>query len=319
MVELVDAYKANKGFGTSISRLMGKGGDALSDQDRHSIKTVIASAYDYSAAQPQEFWNWGLWSDELHRELVALIPNYASLESGGCSEQMYYYVLKQLGRHTAPKKPREILEIGCGSGPGLNFLSRIESQSRFVGVDISARMIDRAIVRYSRPGKLEYRHGDAESLPFPDNAFDAVINIESSHNYPNLGRFFDEVARVLRPGGYLSLIDIYTDERMRIMQRCIAEGHGLNWLGETDASELVKASIQRRMRPGSEFAASLDRNLPVYFRPIGKPLVKIMFGKFFASDEATRARMMRYMGLTAGLRIVTEMNTYRHFLAQKPA
>ena len=52
-------------------------------------------------------------------------------------------------------------------------------------------------------------HVDSEDLPFPDDSFDAVINIESSHTYPNFSRFLAEVARVLRPGGHF----LYTDVR----------------------------------------------------------------------------------------------------------
>lgn len=44
--------------------------------------------------------------------------------------------------------------------------------------------------------------GDAESLPFPEQPFDAVINIDSAYHYPHHPRFLAEVARVLRPGGH---------------------------------------------------------------------------------------------------------------------
>ena len=54
-------------------------------------------------------------------------------------------------------------------------------------------------------------HGDAESLPFADESFDAVINVEASHAYPRLSRFLAEVVRVLRPGGHF----LYADFRGR--------------------------------------------------------------------------------------------------------
>jgi ubiquinone/menaquinone biosynthesis C-methylase UbiE len=43
--------------------------------------------------------------------------------------------------------------------------------------------------------------GDAQNLPFPDQSFDAVINVEASHIYPEFERFVGEVARVLPPEG----------------------------------------------------------------------------------------------------------------------
>ena len=47
-------------------------------------------------------------------------------------------------------------------------------------------------------------HGDAQSLPFADESFDAVINVEASHGYSNFPRFLAEVVRVLRPGDVFS-------------------------------------------------------------------------------------------------------------------
>ena len=50
-------------------------------------------------------------------------------------------------------------------------------------------------------------HGDAENLPFPDESFDAVLNVEASHAYPHFDRFIAEMARVLRPGGHFLYVD----------------------------------------------------------------------------------------------------------------
>ena len=49
--------------------------------------------------------------------------------------------------------------------------------------------------------------GNAESLPFPDESFDAVINVEASHAYPHFDRFLPELTRVLRPRGHFLYAD----------------------------------------------------------------------------------------------------------------
>ena len=67
--------------------------------------------------------------------------------------------------------------------------------------------------RHNVPG-LDFVQGDAENLPFPDQSFDAVINIESSHCYPRFPRFLAEVARVLRPGGHFLYADLRADVRI---------------------------------------------------------------------------------------------------------
>jgi ubiquinone/menaquinone biosynthesis C-methylase UbiE len=55
---------------------------------------------------------------------------------------------------------------------------------------------------------MDFVHGDAQSLPFADESFDVVINIEASHGYPDFPRFLAEVARVLRPGGRFLYADV---------------------------------------------------------------------------------------------------------------
>ena len=52
---------------------------------------------------------------------------------------------------------------------------------------------------------LTFVHGDAQKLPFPDSTFDAVINVEASHCYPDFPCFLSEVARALRPAAIFSM------------------------------------------------------------------------------------------------------------------
>ena len=80
----------------------------------------------------------------------------------------------------------------------------------YTGLDFNADGIAFCQKRHQLPG-LDFVHGDAENLPFPDQSFDAVINVEASHCYPRFPQFLEEVARVLRPGGHF----LYTDVRRR--------------------------------------------------------------------------------------------------------
>jgi ubiquinone/menaquinone biosynthesis C-methylase UbiE len=76
------------------------------------------------------------------------------------------------------------------------------------GLDLNPANIDRCRERHRLPG-LEFVQGDAQDLPFPDDSFDALVNIEASHQYSDFPRFLAEVARVLRPGGHF----LYADSR----------------------------------------------------------------------------------------------------------
>jgi SAM-dependent methyltransferase len=99
-----------------------------------------------------------------------------------------------------PLAGREVLEIGSGRGGGASYVARYLKPRRMVAVDLSTRAVALCRARFDLPG-LSFQEGDAEQLPFGDRAFDAVLNVESSHCYGRLPVFLREVRRVLRPGG----------------------------------------------------------------------------------------------------------------------
>ena len=102
---------------------------------------------------------------------------------------------------------KRVLEVGCGHGGGASYLMRTLHPASYTGLDLNPVGIAFCRKRHNLPG-LEFVQGDAENLPFPDESFHAVINIESSHCYPRLARFLAEVARVLRPGGHFLYADL---------------------------------------------------------------------------------------------------------------
>jgi len=105
---------------------------------------------------------------------------------------------------------REVLEVGSGRGGGASFVARYLRPSRVVGVDVSPRAVAFCRARHAVPG-LSFEVGNAEHLGFADASFDAVLNVESSHCYGDLGVFVREVRRVLRPEGHF----LYADFRPR--------------------------------------------------------------------------------------------------------
>ena len=116
---------------------------------------------------------------------------------------------------------KRVLEVGCGHGGGASYLMRTLHPASYTGLDLNPAGIAFCRKRHNLAG-LEFVHGDAENLPFPDQSFDAVINIESSLHYPRFPRFLAEVARVLRPGGHF----LYADFRPFFVIAAMGGGAG---------------------------------------------------------------------------------------------
>lgn len=94
-----------------------------------------------------------------------------------------------------------VLDVGCGTGQQTLLFDR--RGFRAVGIDISPGLV--AVANGKLGGGL-CLVADACSLPFPDASFDAVSSAGSTINHvPDYPRFFEELGRVLRPGGYVFL------------------------------------------------------------------------------------------------------------------
>ena len=313
-LQLQREYKAWTGFGSALARLLiSKGDKNLSADDGLTIKQAIGSSYDQWADGALTLWNWGMFDEQLHQAIAARISDYDKYDSDGYSEQLYYYTFSQI---PGSERSRRILEVGSGSGAGLNFLSRLEPNCVFSGVDLAGQAVERANARFSRRDRVNYLQGDAEKLPFADSTFDAVINVESSHNYPDVGAFLREVARVLKPGGYFSFVDFFTDDRLGEFEQCRAQVAALQTLAEHDISDAVRAAIRRRMDPHSAFRARVKKQFPLGTRFIWESSALIQYGSHFAGQRSVWDRLPA-TGLSDGLKVVAKLSSYRHLLARK--
>src|SRR5918996_3158677 len=97
--------------------------------------------------------------------------------------------------------PARALDLGTGTGAGALWLAREFPDARVTGLDISEAMIEQAKAKLPNElaGRVEFLVGDAERLPFGDGSLDLVAQI-------SVPVFFDEVARVLAPGGYVVVV-----------------------------------------------------------------------------------------------------------------
>ena len=103
----------------------------------------------------------------------------------------------------AAHRPGRVLEIAAGTGVVTRMLAdTLPAQSAIVATDLNQPMLDEAMAAgTSRP--VEWRQADAMSLPFGDASFDAVVCQFGVMFFPDKGKAFAQMRRVLRPGGVL--------------------------------------------------------------------------------------------------------------------
>jgi len=99
---------------------------------------------------------------------------------------------------------RRVLDLGCGDGRHLLFLGRLGYE--MYGVDFAPTALNHAKERLDQEGlHAELKCGDMSELPWPAHYFDAIISIRVLHHHRivSVRKTFDEVHRVLHPGGYV--------------------------------------------------------------------------------------------------------------------
>lgn len=174
--------------------------------------------------------------------------------------QLYSFVVNQVDI-----KDKNILEVGSGRGGGASFIARYLRPSSITGIDISKDAIELCSKIYSIPN-LDFMVGDSENISFPDNSYDILINVESSHCYGDMKKFLSESYRVLKPGGFFLFCDFRTKSSIQELydQFSISDLQFINRLDITDniISGLDNLSSYREKH--------IDETVPFIFRKIFK-------------------------------------------------
>lgn len=109
----------------------------------------------------------------------------------------------------------DALDICCGTGDlALELRRRIGPDGRVVGSDFSEPMLELARRKSGEEGlPVEFGWADALDLPYGDASFDAVTIGFGARNLADLDKGLSEMARVLRPGGRLVILEITRPQR----------------------------------------------------------------------------------------------------------
>lgn len=148
-----------------------------------------------NAAVARAPWAWPLLRGPTRRYFSTLAVGWDERTGAGSADHLA--ALAAAALHVSPA-PERVLDVGCGTGAATLFLAREFPQARVRGVDISEEMIAAAVAKVGLDpeGRVAFKVGDAAALPYPDDSFDLVAQL-------NMPPFFAELARVLRPGGHV--------------------------------------------------------------------------------------------------------------------
>jgi len=136
-----------------------------------------------------------------------------------------------------------VADLGCGTGPVAEALA--PWAGRVIGVDGSKAMVDAAKERLYGVENVEIRHGELEALPLDDQSVDAATLILVLHHLPEPARALSEVARVLRPGGRLLVVDMLPHDHLEYRQEI---GHVWMGFAEEQIETMIRSSGMRKYR-----------------------------------------------------------------------
>jgi len=172
---------------------------------------------------------------------------------------------KKLAELCRIDRTKKVLMVGCGTGFSACYLAK-KTGCEVVGIDIAELSIEKAKERARRQGiseRAEFRVGDAYALPFEAGTFDAVIT-EFVSQFLDRDRAFKEFARVLKPGSYVGINEMYKEERIppkaaeeiAHAEKVFVEITGLpfslptpeEWKRELEEEELKEVNV-RKFRP----------------------------------------------------------------------
>jgi demethylmenaquinone methyltransferase / 2-methoxy-6-polyprenyl-1,4-benzoquinol methylase len=104
------------------------------------------------------------------------------------------------------------LDVATGTGDlALELAARVAPNGEVIGVDFAERMLE--LARAKAGGRVRFESGNALALDYPDGAFDAATVGFGARNFSDLERGMSEMARVVRPGGHVVVLEITTPRR----------------------------------------------------------------------------------------------------------
>jgi demethylmenaquinone methyltransferase/2-methoxy-6-polyprenyl-1,4-benzoquinol methylase len=127
---------------------------------------------------------------------------------------------KKAVRTLRDSKPKNILDIATGTGDFALALLHLHPE-KITGLDLSEGMLEIAkekIAQKKYSDKIIFLQGDSENLPFENTSFDAITVGFGVRNFENLEKGLAEIFRVLKPNGYVAILEFSKPKKFPMKQ-----------------------------------------------------------------------------------------------------
>ena len=190
--------------------------------DTRELEEKVQRMYRAVATEPRGAYHFELGRSLAERlgypaDVLDVLPEGAIESFAGVG---YFFDLAEL-------RPGEsVVDLGSGSGMDVFFAcSRVGPQGRVLGVDFTEEQLSKARTLAQTPGfdRAEFHAGRIERLPVDDETVDCVISNGVINLSPEKEAVFAEAARVLRPGGRLTIADIVSEQQLKESIVCDAD------------------------------------------------------------------------------------------------
>ena len=150
--------------------------------------------------------------------------------------------------------PKIILDVATGTADVAIMASGLLKPERITGIDISDGMLEigrQKVQKQNLQGTIELLNGDAETIRFSDNSFDAVTVAFGVRNFQNLEKGLAEILRVLRPGGKLVILEFSKPKLplvksfYNVYMKTVAPGMGKLFSKNRGAYQYLDESIKK--------------------------------------------------------------------------
>ena len=176
------------------------------DIDVALLKSEIQKTYASVSAEPERdfiFPTGRAWAEDLrYPDELANVPETAVESFAGVANPW------ELGRLSPGER---VLDLGSGAGTdSLVAAQMVGEVGRVIGIDMTPEMLAKARAAATEMGatNVEFVESEAEHLPFEDGTFDVVISNGVIDLIPDKDAVFEELHRVLVPGGRLQVADV---------------------------------------------------------------------------------------------------------------